>query len=459
MKKIWLLLLLLLLLIICCVWTKTELLHLNSSKNTAIVLDKNPSTPLLQDNSTMNFEIKQSSKSYTLNGAFATKSSIQDFSEIIQSHQNKLTIEDTKVDKTLTGKAFIDLGKKVLPHFMNYYEEGSIVYKDGLLSVNGTVEDYEVSHEMQRLLYTTTINTQNNTKVIYKKPISFIIRKTDDLVYLDGNFANKEQIKTLKHTIQKHSNNLRENHVKQLKYHVDQDKALEAVYPILPTFIDKYTEGTLNYNGENFTLYGKTTSQETLDEMDNLIKDFSIPFLHDAQVDPKILAQEKAASEKAASEKAASEKAASEKAASEKAASEKAASEKAASEKAASEKIALKTNILDFFKTEVIKFDSAKSTVTKKGYIAIKKLAIILKKYSNIKIELAGHTDSDGSEKFNQRLSQNRVDKIKSILIKEGINSNRLSTKGYGESQPLVPNTNKANKQKNRRVEINIIGE
>ena len=86
-------------------------------------------------------------------------------------------------------------------------------------------------------------------------------------------------------------------------------------------------------------------------------------------------------------------------------------------------------------------------------------MAHILKQYPNIKIEIAGHTDSDGSESFNQKLSQSRVETVKGRLISRGVNANRLTAKGYGETKPLVPNTTDENKQKNRRVEIIILGE
>ena len=70
-------------------------------------------------------------------------------------------------------------------------------------------------------------------------------------------------------------------------------------------------------------------------------------------------------------------------------------------------------------------------------------------------IIINGHTDSDGKEKYNVRLSLNRAAAVKTYLIDHcGISSERLKVVGYGESMPLKPNTSKANKQLNRRVEI-----
>ena len=114
-------------------------------------------------------------------------------------------------------------------------------------------------------------------------------------------------------------------------------------------------------------------------------------------------------------------------------------------------------NIKRLLKKRKIEFRSGRNTLTRQGKNTVSKLADILKQYPEISIEIAGHTDSDGSEELNQKLSQARVDAVKEILVVQGINTDRLVAKGYGETKPLVPNTSKRNKRKNRRVEILII--
>jgi outer membrane protein OmpA-like peptidoglycan-associated protein len=120
---------------------------------------------------------------------------------------------------------------------------------------------------------------------------------------------------------------------------------------------------------------------------------------------------------------------------------------------------AARDTIAALLEVEIIEFDSAKSSLTPKGENTVDKLAVILQNYPLIKVEIAGHTDSDGNDKFNQKLSQTRVDTVKNELVSQGINSNKLKAIGYGESKPLVPNTTAENKQKNRRVKIIVIGE
>jgi len=120
---------------------------------------------------------------------------------------------------------------------------------------------------------------------------------------------------------------------------------------------------------------------------------------------------------------------------------------------------AARENIAKLLEVEIIEFDTAKSTLTPKGENTVDKLALILQNYPLIKVEIAGHTDSDGNDKFNLKLSQERVDTVKKELISQGVDPHRLKAVGYGETRPLVPNTTPENKQKNRRVEIIVIGE
>ncbi len=122
-------------------------------------------------------------------------------------------------------------------------------------------------------------------------------------------------------------------------------------------------------------------------------------------------------------------------------------------------KMAIEKEINDILQAENIEFETDSSMITPKGIEAVKKIYAVLKKYPNVKIEIAGHTDSDGDAAYNQKLSQERVDMVKKALVEFGLNGDRFTTKGYGESKPLVPNDSPENKAKNRRVEFIIIGE
>ena len=73
------------------------------------------------------------------------------------------------------------------------------------------------------------------------------------------------------------------------------------------------------------------------------------------------------------------------------------------------------------------------------------------------KVEIQGHTDSNGDDNHNQVLSEDRANSVRTWLVSHGVSSERLDAKGYGEKNPLVPNVTEGNRQKNRRVQFIII--
>ena len=78
----------------------------------------------------------------------------------------------------------------------------------------------------------------------------------------------------------------------------------------------------------------------------------------------------------------------------------------------------------------------------------------VLVAYPNITLEVQGHTDNVGTPQYNLRLSDQRADSVKKYLIKAGIDPKRLTSKGYGLTQPLVPNNTEKNRELNRRVQF-----
>ncbi|MBS1646996.1 MAG: PD40 domain-containing protein [Bacteroidetes bacterium] len=103
-------------------------------------------------------------------------------------------------------------------------------------------------------------------------------------------------------------------------------------------------------------------------------------------------------------------------------------------------------------------FDVDKYDLKPESKTELDKLVSFLTKNKTIKIEIGGHTDSDGNKKANQLLSQNRAKAVYDYVAKAGISTLRLSYKGYGDSKPIVPNTSIENKAKNRRTEVKITG-
>jgi OOP family OmpA-OmpF porin len=103
-------------------------------------------------------------------------------------------------------------------------------------------------------------------------------------------------------------------------------------------------------------------------------------------------------------------------------------------------------------------FDTGKSVLKPE---AIAKLDDLVSKTAGINLEViiaVGHTDSDGSDAYNQKLSVARSEAVKSYLTGKGIEKNRVYTEGKGEKQPVADNKTKEGKAKNRRVEIEVVG-
>ncbi len=107
------------------------------------------------------------------------------------------------------------------------------------------------------------------------------------------------------------------------------------------------------------------------------------------------------------------------------------------------------------FKGDVT-FDT-NSTVVKPGlYSEIDRIAGVLNQYPETLIRVEGHTDSVGTEEYNQDLSIRRAAAVRDLLIQRGVSTSRIQTVGFGENMPVATNNTEAGRQMNRRVEIKI---
>lgn len=84
-------------------------------------------------------------------------------------------------------------------------------------------------------------------------------------------------------------------------------------------------------------------------------------------------------------------------------------------------------------------------------------VAKVLKDYPSTYIDVYGHTDSDGSDTYNQGLSERRAQSVAGYLSTQGVQSARIATRGFGETQPIASNATAEGKGQNRRVEIKIV--
>ncbi|MEN7547292.1 PorP/SprF family type IX secretion system membrane protein [Rapidithrix thailandica] len=105
---------------------------------------------------------------------------------------------------------------------------------------------------------------------------------------------------------------------------------------------------------------------------------------------------------------------------------------------------------------ENIYFETGSFNIAQVSLAELNKLTTYMRENPDINVEIGGHTDNVGSASSNEKLSLNRAKAVYEVVVSKGIDPNRLSYVGYGESQPLVPNNSKANQAKNRRIEFII---
>ncbi len=456
MKKFLPWLLLLLLLIIICVWSKIEDIHTKTPlapQQETIVQKVSPKKQYME------YTITQTENGAILNGTLSNKKQQNLLSSAYQNNSSQLTIDNISLHSELLGDKAVSLTGEILPHFIKHYKNGKIVYSDNMLYIYGEVKSYEAQHTMQSLLATSTLPTQNHTKVVIEKPIYFTIIKSPSEIALSGTFNTQAQAELLRKKLPAST-----------KAHIDQERHLvdngiiSFTQNILPVFVQYYTKGTIEYSNEVLHVSGTVTSQKALERMQSLLSSDTINIVNRTTLDQEAIA--KAAAQAEALRKAQEEAKLAAEMEAKRAAEEarrqeerRQEEEKRTKAQAIQKEKELKEKIKKLLQIENIEFEVASDRLTAQGKATVEKLSAILLQYPHFKAEIAGHTDSDGSALFNKNLSQKRVDTVKSLLIKKGIDSGRLTAIGYGESKPLVPNTSDENKQKNRRVEIHIQGE
>jgi OOP family OmpA-OmpF porin len=101
-------------------------------------------------------------------------------------------------------------------------------------------------------------------------------------------------------------------------------------------------------------------------------------------------------------------------------------------------------------------FDFDKNNVKPEAATILDRLVAFMNENKDKKAELSGHTDNIGTEAYNQKLSERRVNSVRDYVVKKGIDNSRISGQGFGESKPIAENKTAQGRAKNRRVEIKV---
>jgi outer membrane protein OmpA-like peptidoglycan-associated protein len=106
---------------------------------------------------------------------------------------------------------------------------------------------------------------------------------------------------------------------------------------------------------------------------------------------------------------------------------------------------------------EGIQFDVNMATIRPTSFATLDAAAKVLLDYSELRMEISGHTDTDGTVARNMKLSQDRADSVKAYLVKKGVAEDRIQTRGAGPDEPIADNKTREGKQQNRRIEFKLL--
>lgn len=104
-----------------------------------------------------------------------------------------------------------------------------------------------------------------------------------------------------------------------------------------------------------------------------------------------------------------------------------------------------------------VTFQTDSADINASFYQVLNSVTLVLAEYEKTLINVAGHTDSDGSDQYNMELSQRRADSVASYLRSRQIDPGRINSRGYGETSPIADNNTQFGKAQNRRVELTLV--
>src|SRR5207237_5547547 len=104
-------------------------------------------------------------------------------------------------------------------------------------------------------------------------------------------------------------------------------------------------------------------------------------------------------------------------------------------------------------------FDTAKYTLKPGAREKLAKISGIVLAHPGLMLAVEGHTDSVGSDEYNQKLSEQRASAVRDYLVSQSVASNAITARGFGKSQPVASNDTAAGRQRNRRDEMAVCGE
>ena len=273
-----------------------------------------------------------------------------------------------------------------------------------------------------------------------KKPFSLVLTKKDGMVVMDGIFANEKDTKKVSEIL----NINRDSEYTYEENIVIDEVLLSKIATIITPFKDFFEDGAkLSIINDEVFLSGELKDPNQYSLLDSILSRIDVSLVKDISIANPTLINSENDQEKT---------------------TDALASTSQTTNQVNKAKVALTPDEIQLHINEIladkkIAFERRSSTVTEDSKISIVKIADILKEYKNIKLEIAGHTDSRGDNALNKKISQDRANSVKEVLISLGINADRLKAVGYGEDFPIAKDDENGLSEINRRVDFNILGE
>ncbi|CZE45780.1 OmpA family protein [Campylobacter geochelonis] len=262
----------------------------------------------------------------------------------------------------------------------------------------------------------TMLNQESQTQNITINKVSpkrtfissnFVSKNSSEMV-VSGIFSSEESLDETILALSKFYSPVKKDGVK-FDIEADDKKWQKVLKSLSYYFATNIEDGKLSYENGEFLLQGEALSQKAIDEISSVLNQNGVKFQNNISIKEATTAQQVA-----------------------------------------------KKEIYELLYGKVIEFQTAKATLKADSSSLLDSIAALLKENPELSLTIEGHTDSDGNAEFNKKLSLDRANSVKEYLIKSGIDSVRIDTIGYGDTKEIAPNTNEANKQKNRRVEFKI---
>ncbi len=269
------------------------------------------------------------------------------------------------------------------------------------------------------------------------KPFSLVLTKKDGMVIMDGIFANEKDTKKVSEIL----NINRDGEYTYEENVIIDEVLLSKIATVIASFKDFFEDGAkLSIMNEEVFLSGVLKDPNQYSLLDSILSRIDVSMVKEISIANPTLINNENDQETATN------------------------SLFTVAQTNNQAKVALTPNEIQLQINEIltekkIAFERRSSTVTEDSKITIVKIADILKEHKNIKLEIAGHTDSRGENALNKKISQDRANSVKDILTSLGINADRLKAVGYGEEFPIAKDDENGLSEINRRVDFNILGE